>query len=478
MEQHDILHVVSDLHLGGEPGRQIFDQGELLGETIAMLAAEAPAERVALVLNGDIVDFLAASGAVYLDRFGAPVKLQKIISDPAFAPVWKALARFIRVERRTLVLALGNHDVELALPDVQDHLLAELTQGDAAARGRIRIAMDGTGYACKVGGRRTLCLHGNEVDPWNVVDPTALHKVIRGLRQGSEVPEMEPCAGTRLVIDVMNDVKRAHPLVDLLKPETRPLLGVLLALDPSQLGAIRHLSPIAVRLVYDRARQRGGMLAGDAQGAPPEDLGEDAALALLLAGPRGARKVATEEELFEEADRLHREGRDPLDLEGGGVLGFRNIFAQAVRGRDVSSELRESLLEWLAEDKSFAIDEQDDTCRALDARVGSEVEVLIAGHTHLARAVRRKHGRGRYFNSGTWARLIRITEEMLRDDRSFAPVLAAFRGRSLDALDQAQDLVLRRPTVVSLDAASGVLHHAELKGGHATLVPVPGSRLS
>ena len=70
-----------------------------------------------------------------------------------------------------------------------------------------------------------------------------------------------------------------------------------------------------------------------------------------------------------------------------------------------------------------------------------------------------------------------------RDDRAhrYAPTHGRdelVAGLMVDALDQAADLVLRHPTVVSIDGAGGVLHRAALAGGAATLVPVSGSRLA
>jgi len=53
MMNYDELHVVSDLHLGGEPGFQIFDQGEELAALIDLLRLRPSERRVALVLNGD-----------------------------------------------------------------------------------------------------------------------------------------------------------------------------------------------------------------------------------------------------------------------------------------------------------------------------------------------------------------------------------------------------------------------------------------
>lgn len=485
MDQLDQLHAVSDLHLGGAPGFQIFDRGALLAGAIDALRERAPEARVGLVLNGDIVDFLAAPGATYLDPFGAVAKLEAILTDPAFRPVWDALARFVRAPRRTLVLALGNHDVELALPDVQARLLQAICGDSLEARARVHLAMDGTGYACEVGGRRVLCVHGNEVDAWNVVDQGALNQVIRSLRQGSAVDPWDPNAGTRLVIDVMNAIKRNFPMVDLLKPETKPVVGVLLALDPSSLSALKRFAPIAARLGVQHVRSAHFLGEETATAAP---LDEDAALAALLqrkkAGDAGAGARSNEAaRLLGEVEELYREGKDPLDLSpAGATLGFGDLLFDALLKRDPAKNLRESLQSWLAGDKTFALDTEDEVFRGLDERVGPSIDFLVAGHTHLARAIRRKHGSGVYFNSGTWVRLIRLSEAMLVDDLAFAPIYQAFRGQTLEALDGVRDLVFRNPTMVSIEVDGGevvgVLRRAVEAPGGVDLVADPASRLA
>lgn len=89
--QFDRLYVVSDLHLGGIPGHQIFNQGSRLAAFIRHIASSS--KRVTgLVLNGDIVDFLADQNPQYLDPKGAVDKLETIYDDPAFREVWVALS--------------------------------------------------------------------------------------------------------------------------------------------------------------------------------------------------------------------------------------------------------------------------------------------------------------------------------------------------------------------------------------------------
>src|SRR4051794_3053757 len=92
----DELYSVSDLHLGGAPGGQIFNQGPRLAGLIDYLQKRPKGRQVALVLNGDICDFLAEDGVAYLSPDRAVGMLERIIADPAFAPVWQALARFVK----------------------------------------------------------------------------------------------------------------------------------------------------------------------------------------------------------------------------------------------------------------------------------------------------------------------------------------------------------------------------------------------
>src|SRR5258707_670076 len=106
---------------GSEPGSQIFDSGPELAKLIDLLRTKPG--KVALVINGDMVDFLAEPGAKAFDPDGAIQKLDRIAGDIAFAPVWKALRKLVRTKGRRLIITLGNHDVELALPWVREHLL-------------------------------------------------------------------------------------------------------------------------------------------------------------------------------------------------------------------------------------------------------------------------------------------------------------------------------------------------------------------
>ena len=94
-------------------------------------------------------------------------------------------------------------------------------------------------------------------------------------------------------------------------------------------------------------------------------------------------------------------------------------------------------------------------------RVGSDVNFVITGHSHLARAFPAAPSRY-YFNCGTWIRLIRLTMQSLRPD-AFPQTYAALKSGTLGELDDAeiqgpegmQKLVLDRANTVRIAAEDG-----------------------
>ena len=496
LPEFDELFVVSDLHFGGVPGTQIFKEGPRLAQTIRRLAA-LPSERVALVLAGDVVDFLAApdvqnaAAARYLDTRAPIRELDRIRADPAFSPVFDALKAFVATAGRRLVIILGNHDVELALPQSRRWLLETLAPDDITAQGRIELALDGWGWSARVGGKRVLVVHGNEVDDWNVVDHKALLDVNRALMRGLPPPEWKPNAGTKLVIDLMNRVKRNYPMVDLVKPENAAAVPIVAALDPgANVDLMAFLRTMGVR-TRDKVRLAAGFL-GEEQGDQQEQdrpLTDaelfDLYLAPVLqapvpgstsaeanagstspggsAGPRasGGRPLDPQQaavaEMLWKAKKTADAGADPRDLSGEGMLGawdrVRDFFSA---GKPGSELMRKALAKWwLKDDATFEIDTVDQTYEDLDRIVGAEVDFLIAGHTHLHRALERKRARGRYyFNSGTWIRLIQLTRSTLEDPDKFATVWEAFSQPTIQALDDIPGLVLRTTTVVGIHDGS------------------------
>ena len=56
LPQHDEIHIISDLHMGGTAGFQILGETRRLAAFIRWVAKQRPEGRVALILNGDVID--------------------------------------------------------------------------------------------------------------------------------------------------------------------------------------------------------------------------------------------------------------------------------------------------------------------------------------------------------------------------------------------------------------------------------------
>ena len=483
--QFDELYVVSDLHLGGPSDFQIFNSGAELAALINHLRASAADKRIALLVNGDFVDFLAEQPAAHFDPSGAITKLNRIVEDPAFKPVFTALKRFTNTKNRTLVLTLGNHDLELALPWVRTRLLEILTDGKEAAYGRVVLSFDGSGFPCRVGKATVLSVHGNEVDAWNVADYERIRRFGVEVSHGRPIDSWIPNAGSQLVIDVMNDLKRKYPFVDLLKPETQAAVPTLLALAPDQHDKLRAIGATVRRLAWDAFKRRTGFLgAADEDELPGRTAGAADMFttrpASSSSGPPAAElldRAAYADLLLDGASEKYHDGVDPMSLlssdELGGYLGLTSAIFKLIRGEETSEVLREAL-EDVHKDRSFDPTAEDDTFRLLDESVGTGFDFLIAGHTHLVRALERKNGRGYYFNSGTWARLIKLEDRALRDAEEFRRVFKTFGAGSMKALDEHEGLVMRKLSVVVVRADKGKTHgelrEVDTRGG-ADLLP-------
>ncbi|MDO9284455.1 MAG: phosphoesterase, partial [Aquabacterium sp.] len=459
--QLDELQVVSDLHLGGSEGFQIFGSARELAWLARQVAASKVAGQAALLVNGDFIDFLAEDVPRAFDPDGVAAKLDRVLGDPHFKPVFDAFADLLAQPRRLLIINLGNHDLELALPWVRARLAAALCRGSAAARAQLHLVTDGTGVRARVGHASVLCLHGNEIDAWNVTDHERLRRIARDRQYGLPTEFWVPNAGAQLVVEVLNPIKASYPFVDLLKPETQAVIPVLSALNPALMPRLREIATIASRGAADALRLRSGLLSAgtsDGDGDGPE------AASPLPAWAGSASPQASAQVLMQQAERAFAERITPISLvrsSQADQLGFWTAAWDRLRGQPTHEVLREAL-ECLDQDRSFDPAAADDTFRQFDARVGPEIHLLLTGHTHLARSLPRTRGGGHYFNSGTWARLMRLAPEVRRDKQRFKQWFELLgRGRMAD-LDAAPGVVMRLNTVIKVWADPGATH-AELQ---------------
>jgi hypothetical protein len=133
-----------------------------------------------------------------------------------------------------------------------------------------------------------------------------------------------------------------------------------------------------------------------------------------------------------------------------------------IRGIEPANALRRALLDWLRGDTTFDFKDRDETCTEVMKSVGPAVDIVITGHTHLARAIDLGGGR-LYFNSGTWIRLMQFTEAMLKDDDTFKPIYEMLNDGTMAKIDKAtfagKPLLLDRTSEieVTVDANGGVV---------------------
>src|SRR5262249_4586387 len=141
---------------------------------------------------------------------------------------------------------------------------------------------------------------------------------------------------------------------------------------------------------------RRGMWLGDEDPAPlPMDASESS-------------KMPAANTLLADTEELLAEGVDPMDLvdDDAEYLGVASSIARSVgytyrRVRmKPETALRKGLLEWLRDEKRLELTYEDDVYKKVDKHVDESIDFVIAGHTHLARAIERPRG-GVYFNSGT-----------------------------------------------------------------------------
>lgn len=177
--------IVSDLHLcEAEPinpkfplwkkfkTRQFF-YDDVFANFLTHIQEKAKGENVELILNGDIFDFdsvmsmpdrpvfriqwLEKKRGLYPRPERAKFKIQVILKHHT---MWvKALREFVLAGNRA-IFVLGNHDLELHFPDVQNEIMEALNL-DAEAAKRVRF--------CEwfyISNQDTLIEHGNQYDPY------------------------------------------------------------------------------------------------------------------------------------------------------------------------------------------------------------------------------------------------------------------------------------------------------------------------
>ncbi|WP_437523231.1 metallophosphoesterase [Sorangium sp. So ce726] len=421
--------IISDLHLGNGGDYDVFAGEQELPALLNRFAS--PPTRV--IVNGDGIDFLMNEDELALDVPRAVAQARSCAESRATRAVFAAFGRILAAGGE-VVIRLGNHDVELAHPEVQEVFRSELGQPPAAAA-RLSFRLGEVPDILDVGGARILLTHGEHNDPWNIVHYQGLSTA-----GAAERPSFAYAPGSILVKQYLNPLSREFGLrfVNLLKPDFQG--GALTALA---------VAPSAMKLLFQRSSasllwQLFCKMTGGASFAEDE---EDLGLA-----DRVAEAGLTSEEQ-EAVEALLGDGAVAFsDEEDDGVLG-RARLKLGRAGLKLYAKLQRQLT-GKAGDAYFALEPNEaewKEAKRLAAKFGASAVIL--GHTHAARW---KHEDGLLFaNTGTWIWLMQLPPFDAGDD-VWAEFLAEVKQNPrLAAERQKLARLISRFTAVSVDEAPG-----------------------
>lgn len=479
----DEAYVISDLHIGGAPNFQMFASSQRFAEFVAYLEKRLTDLRrqqkargngdaeILLVINGDFVDLLAEQEKDYFLLRQGETLLHRILEDSdRFPLITQSLQKFVARSGAHLVVVLGNHDLELALPDCREALVQIITAGNPVRRARVELCFEGWGYRFQVAGRRALCLHGNETDIFNFTRYDELDRIQREVAlHGESVfgESWKPSAGTQFVVDAVNPLKRPHPFVDLMHP--------LIPLVPAVLGLF---NPGNVRFADEVAALTTTALANEAirPASQRRMLSVEAPLAIQQINPAQGHSAA---EITAEVERAMTQGRIDELIHGGlnrhqqtlgmfswietvrdAAADFRNRTVDLARTtvrrlteakQAAHREMVRRVLSSIVEEHLDSPMELSHTDTAIEKTIGGQYDVIFVGHTHHRRLARRAGGMGIHVNTGTWADRMTLLQHDVGNGHRFAEIYRALIS------DDRQDLLDPQLNLVRRECPVGVL---------------------
>ncbi len=490
------VYVISDLHLGGEYSKTQAGRGFRINTHVNELtefvesltrAANLRSAKVELVINGDMVDFLAEKRLeteAQEDGFAgdwtpftyrqeaACAKLQAIADrDLQF---FKALGAFLGKGHRLTILT-GNHDIELSLHPVRQKLREII-----GVKPDHDYELISNGEAYPVGD--ALIEHGNRYDTWNAVEYGGLLRLSSFMSRKQFLPKesaFDPPVGSKLVSWVINPIKHEYKFIDLLKPETDVAVPFLLALEPGYRRILATVARLALKSRLQRKHEPFPSRFGTDIHAIPASAstGFGSPMGAFLAEERGEASRDDGEAALEEIlqNRLSGDAQGFLDAlppvasaptaEFGGDISTANFVDRAVGlaklffspddadlGRRLPALLK--ALQALQPDRNFdrAYEAAPEYADAANELFDGGFRFVLFGHTHLAKKIELRPGHW-YLNSGAWTDMIRLPYEII----TARPEIA---GGTLKTFVQdmatgfLKNWIIFRPTYLRLDLDS------------------------
>lgn len=395
------IFVISDLHLGVPGPMRIFHAGDALARFIRSCAAEPG--RVELVILGDALDYLQLEPWLAFDTATAERKTRDILA--ANPEVFAALEHFMdQRPDKSLVWFIGNHDIELAFPQVRNMI-------EARIGGAPQWHLDNSARVHELpGGAKIRLVHGNDADVYNRVDYANLAEVVAGRGDPASVYPL----GSHMVAEVLNPLKAdGYRYIDLLKPEEQIAIPLTLALWPNKLKErLASAGPIVFKGWQKSAMDRISALLrgprdsfrGPRRGPTAPDNEDPVLASIMLALHAGDQNIQTDAIL----DWLARptqprapDARPTRTLRGAGGS---NVATALLRGTIQRNTALDAF-------DVYGADEYSDKSESVAADRGI---LVVVGHTHLARL--RERAGSYYLNTGTWADLMRLPPNIERAD--------------------------------------------------------------
>jgi predicted phosphodiesterase len=366
--------VLSDTHLGNGQGYDIFAGAEALPAFL-----DSFPDPIRVVINGDVVDFLMNEDPLTLEVPRAVEQARAIVENPATRATLQALGRVL-AKGGGVFLRLGNHDVEMYLPEVQAIFRAALDQ-PAEIASRLIYQTGEDPMILEVGGARLLVAHGEHNDAWNRIDYKSLEQ-----REGDRYPDFVYPPGSKLVKELLNPLKREYGLrfADLVKPDMQGGFLTVLGVDPQAAKAVAGQANILSLGWQLLKRMAGPFTFGDSE----EDL--------QLAG-----RVEEAGLTPEEADALEAIlGDGPIAFGGDDPAGDSALTKLGRVGMKLYATAHRSFVGNEATD-FFALDpEATEWADGLRLAAKYGVGAVLTGHTHAARWA--QSAGLTVVNTGTW----------------------------------------------------------------------------
>jgi len=429
------IFVISDLHLGGRPhprsqsdgppGSRINSSYLQLTQFIDWLAVEGTHQgKLELVINGDIVDFLLADEVSpdpspwTSDEDEIVKRLDAIVEnsrETGGRGPFDALADFCGMAadgKVTLVLLLGNHDLELSLPKVRQHFIKKVLRSDG--RG-VRFVYDNECY-CR---GDLLIEHGNRYDSLNAVNHDSLRRVRSAMSREEDHScrsggKFTPPGGSVLVTELFNPLKKIYRFLDLLKPEREAVLPLMLALEPR---ATEMISAIVTYSKVSLCSTPSSVVGGEIDPgyiAADQDIGTSLDLSTLLRDALGSEADVFDvsaggqigaADAWKAIKEMKRRSREWVIGVDHGILAGRNR-------KQLSVALRK-----LAKDSTFSLHLEVDPYLSEAKRLASSgrFSTIVFGHTHLPKQIHIERSGlppAQYLNTGTWADVMLVPPEV------------------------------------------------------------------